>query len=176
MKARIQNSVSARCGSTCPRRRTYTRSGGAERMSKREKCVAFSVREGGTIWKWGSRARKLGGLSRKLGGMKWKQGSRKWKEGDFERKSTTFLIRKGNTRKIQTFFLQESHDYPKEKHYICAWQNTTFPFPVVNRHRYSATSMDYSPMVQHKRSLTYCKIPILHRGASGYQQKAKFRN
>lgn len=49
VKARIQNSVSARCGSTCPRRRTYTRSGGAERMSKREKCVAFSVREGGTI-------------------------------------------------------------------------------------------------------------------------------
>ena len=47
MKARIQNSVSARCGSTCPRRRTYTRSGEADEMSKREKCVAFSVREGG---------------------------------------------------------------------------------------------------------------------------------
>ena len=39
----------ARCGSTCPRRRTYTRSGEADEMSKREKCVAFSVREGGTI-------------------------------------------------------------------------------------------------------------------------------
>ena len=47
MKARIQNSVSARCGGTCPRRRTYTRSGGGDKMSKREKCVAFSVREGG---------------------------------------------------------------------------------------------------------------------------------
>ena len=73
-------------------------------------------------------------------------------------------------------FLQESHDYPKEKLYLCAWQNTIFPFPVAKRHRYSATSMDYSPMVQHKWSLTYCKIPILHRGASGYRQKAKFRN
>ena len=46
MKARIQNSVSARCGSTCPRRRTYTRSGGTDKMSKREKCIAFPLRGG----------------------------------------------------------------------------------------------------------------------------------
>lgn len=49
MKARIQNSVSARCGSTCPRRRTYTRSGGADKMSKSDKRVAFPGKEGGTI-------------------------------------------------------------------------------------------------------------------------------
>ena len=39
---------------------------------------------------------KVGKLSEKLGGLS-------GKEGDFERKSTTFLIQKGNTRKIQTF-------------------------------------------------------------------------
>ena len=44
VKARIQNSVSARCGSTCPRRRTYTRSGGGDKMSKSDKRVTFPVR------------------------------------------------------------------------------------------------------------------------------------
>lgn len=60
MKTRIQNSVSARCGSTCPRRRTYTRSGEADEMSKREKYVAFPVRIGRFVEKGGRYEVKTG--------------------------------------------------------------------------------------------------------------------
>ena len=49
MKARIQNSVSARCGSTCPRRRTYARSGGGDKNEQERKCIAFPFGGGGEV-------------------------------------------------------------------------------------------------------------------------------
>ena len=66
--------------STRPRRRTYTRSGEADKMSKREKCVAFPGKEGGSIWKWGSRSRnwEVCQERREVRSENWQVGSEAW--------------------------------------------------------------------------------------------------
>lgn len=118
--------------------------------------------------------------NRDVGSERWEMRSKNREVGSERRgiskESPLLFWSQRDTLEKSKPFLPKLHDYPKEKLYLCAWQNTTFPFPVAKRHRYSATSMDYFPMVQHKCSLTYCKIPILHWRASGYRQKAKFRN
>ena len=65
-----------------------------------------------------------------------------------------FLIQKGYTRKILTFSSRTTR-LSERKTLSLRLIKHNFPFPVAKRHRYSAISMNYFPMIQHKCSLTY---------------------
>ena len=129
--------------------------------------------------KVGKQGEKTGRFVEKVGRYEVKTGMQEVKGGGFRKKVHYFFDPKvPHSKKIQTF---SSRTTRLSERKTLSLRLTKHNFPLYCR---KATSIQcdshrLSPMVQHKRSFTYCKIPTLHRGASGYRQKSeisKFSN
>ena len=90
MKARIANSLSARCGGGCPPRRTYTRERTAREIQPRE--------ENG----------------KKAGVLLEKEGRKEGKEDEFRKKVHKFLFHGVSLRETK-LFLDKTTDIPNKK-------------------------------------------------------------
>lgn len=102
---------------------------------------------------------EVGSENRDVGSERWEARSKNREVGS-ERRGISkesplfFLIQKGYTRKILTFSSRTTR-LSERKTLSLRLIKHNFPFPVAKRHRYSAISMNYFPMIQHKCSLTY---------------------
>ena len=126
----MRTAVSARCAGACPLRRTYTRE--EQPPTKREEKGAR---------------------------LSTKRSQERHKTREHSKESPlVFIIHHHNAKKIWKLFRKNAF-YSKQKIYLCAWTNTTFPFPAALRCPYSAKQTNYRPHNQRTRSLTDWKNP-----------------
>lgn len=129
MKARIANSLSARCGGGCPPRRTYTREG--ERRAEHNRVRRRRQPE---------RRRKTGEENgKKAGVLLEKDGRKEGKEDEFRKKVHKFSFSIRLIPRKQNFFSQKLRIF-QTKSLPLRLINTTFPFPAALRRPYSAKS------------------------------------